>query len=318
MNITNSIRNWAAGRKYSGRIDKIEVINNRCYAYGWICNMAKPEQPVQCSIVFNQNELAQLTADQYRADLAKAGIGNGFHAFSRVMVGDNLPDATLRNLRILPNGATKPLRHHEYAITFSKDDCKEGNIDRIDLFGPVTKIYGWIWDPSAPDDPVEAGLETGNHNLARILANQEREDLRRAGKGNGKHGFTCLLPRGLTYEEAENLRLQDPLTTAAVIQGDRRNIICRQPDAPEAINFLMQQAEDSLKGNEPGRAVSIYNKLVLIRPDDPELPGHLKRALDRNGNGAANAGFSETSEYQQDLKLVNSLLDEIDHELVNV
>ncbi|MET3601803.1 glycosyltransferase [Martelella mangrovi] len=65
----------------------------------------------------------------------------------------------------------------------------QGNIDAADLQG----ITGWVWNKNAPETPmvVISTLEDGSQRVA--LADQYRDDLMRAGIGDGCHAFTISL-----------------------------------------------------------------------------------------------------------------------------
>lgn len=54
-------------------------------------------------------------------------------------------------------------------------------------------VYGWAYDSSRPDDPVEIELFENGNFLGRVVANIFRQDLLTAGKGNGVHGFSFNL-----------------------------------------------------------------------------------------------------------------------------
>jgi sulfatase maturation enzyme AslB (radical SAM superfamily) len=68
----------------------------------------------------------------------------------------------------------------------------EGNLDRIN----GRMVGGWVWDTARPGDPVEVEIfEHGTDKvLQTVVANGFRIDLRKAGKGDGHHGFWAELP----------------------------------------------------------------------------------------------------------------------------
>jgi sulfatase maturation enzyme AslB (radical SAM superfamily) len=57
-------------------------------------------------------------------------------------------------------------------------------------------LHGWAWDDSRPDDPVTVDLYDHDTRalLQSVTAGLPRTDLREAGKGNGRHGFSVNLP----------------------------------------------------------------------------------------------------------------------------
>jgi hypothetical protein len=58
-------------------------------------------------------------------------------------------------------------------------------------------IRGWAWDKNHPDSPVTVELYDGNILLGSVVADQFRQDLVKAGIGNGKHGFIFPTPNAL-------------------------------------------------------------------------------------------------------------------------
>src|SRR5262249_18522225 len=71
----------------------------------------------------------------------------------------------------------------------------EGTIDSVE----GTQIAGWAWDMNHPDDPVSVDIYQDDTLLASVLADEFRQDLLDAGKGNGRHAFfhtVSSLPEG--------------------------------------------------------------------------------------------------------------------------
>ena len=75
-----------------------------------------------------------------------------------------------------PPAATSPLR---------------GRIDAID----GTRVYGWAWHPEAPRDRVSVRIFDGDEQVAVVVADKPRIDLRRNGVGDGAHAFDVELQR---------------------------------------------------------------------------------------------------------------------------
>ncbi len=50
-------------------------------------------------------------------------------------------------------------------------------------------VRGWAWDTSQPDRPLKIELYDGNRLLKTVVADQYRQDLADAHKGNGRHLF---------------------------------------------------------------------------------------------------------------------------------
>jgi hypothetical protein len=83
----------------------------------------------------------------------------------------------------------------------------EGYLDTVSCDG----IVGWVWDSTKPDEVVTVEIYSDDKFLAKISSSNYRGDLERAGKGDGRHGFSLPLP----------LCLQDrrPHTIKAIVAG---------------------------------------------------------------------------------------------------
>ena len=60
-----------------------------------------------------------------------------------------------------------------------------------------TAISGWAWDARQPSTPINVDVYIDNVFLATVPANQFRQDLLNAGKGNGAHGYSVPTPNRL-------------------------------------------------------------------------------------------------------------------------
>ncbi len=67
------------------------------------------------------------------------------------------------------------------------------------------KAYGWAWDPSQPDEPVEVEIYDGESLLGTVRADLPRHDLAAQGIGDGRHAFQLELPARASGNPA-NLR----------------------------------------------------------------------------------------------------------------
>jgi hypothetical protein len=75
-----------------------------------------------------------------------------------------------------PPPATSPLR---------------GRIDAVD----GNRVFGWAWHPDGPRERVSVRIFDGDEQLAIVLADKPRVDLRRNGVGDGAHAFDIELQR---------------------------------------------------------------------------------------------------------------------------
>jgi hypothetical protein len=72
----------------------------------------------------------------------------------------------------------------------------EGYIDDTSPTG----VRGWVYDRSDPDRALSVEIWDARERIAVITADVYREDLQRAGKGNGHHAFHFELPDGQPTE----------------------------------------------------------------------------------------------------------------------
>jgi hypothetical protein len=66
---------------YSGDCGYLEESSNCKQLVGWAWDKSKPNQPVDLEIMDDTRVIGTVTADAFRPDLAKAGVGNGKHSF---------------------------------------------------------------------------------------------------------------------------------------------------------------------------------------------------------------------------------------------
>jgi asparagine synthase (glutamine-hydrolysing) len=66
----------------------------------------------------------------------------------------------------------------------------EGTHDGADC----NMISGWAWDMNRPDTPIYVDIYDGSTLLATLKADEFRQDLVYAGKGNGRHAFNFVVP----------------------------------------------------------------------------------------------------------------------------
>ncbi len=79
-----------------------------------------------------------------------------------------------------------------------------GKIERADC----KTISGWAWDKNAVDAEVHVELWDRDGHVLALSANQFREELLRAGYGNGRHGFRVATPPQLKDGRPHEIRLR--------------------------------------------------------------------------------------------------------------
>jgi hypothetical protein len=73
-------------------------------------------------------------------------------------------------------------------------------------------LTGWVWNPDRPNDTVDVSIYIDNSFALRLVADRHRDDLQRAGVGDGAHGFAFQLPPALCDGLAHSINIQVGLT----------------------------------------------------------------------------------------------------------
>ena len=74
------------------------------------------------------------------------------------------------------------------------------------------EIVGWVWDRNRPDVPLSVIILDGSTPLATVTADVLRGDLVTAGKGNGRHGFSYVVPASLKNDQPHEIRIMESVT----------------------------------------------------------------------------------------------------------
>jgi hypothetical protein len=88
-----------------------------------------------------------------------------------------------------PSDELEPIQDSSVAV-----DLAEGTLEVVDR----ESISGWAWHFSQPNSPARVDIfADGELIMEGVLANEFRQDLLDAGKGNGKHAFAAATPESL-------------------------------------------------------------------------------------------------------------------------
>lgn len=103
---------YASSADYEGFHD----ITNCGAILGWVRNLKQPETPVKVDLYDGDALLTTVTADQPRADLAKAGKGSGNFGFM-YPVPQQLKDGKPHTIRMTISGTQLHLTHTHMVLT---------------------------------------------------------------------------------------------------------------------------------------------------------------------------------------------------------
>jgi hypothetical protein len=105
-----------------------------------------------------------------------------------------------------------------------------GNFDGH-LYGADCDTFrGWVWDTKKPNAVITVDILDGNNVIATIPAGEFRQDLKDAGKGDGKHYFRFVIPESLKDNQPHSLRAR--VTGNGFMLKSGPKVINCQPLAP--------------------------------------------------------------------------------------
>ncbi|WP_156473874.1 glycosyltransferase [Acetobacter malorum] len=227
--------------------------------------------PVRLRVLDNGVTLGTVLAQTYRADLTKAGIGTGHHAFEFVIEG-GLSDTENHDVRVERIEDRAALVGSPWIVRATRapaivvpevaplprppQACGQGYLDYVGH----RRVCGWAQDAARPNVPVTIQILDNGRLITKVLANRYRGDLDVPGSGGGRHGFDCLLPVPFTPTERHVIRvlrdhdgvelLGSPwvLDPISELDADLQDAFSRivqnlrgRKKSEQAIRFLMEQ-----------------------------------------------------------------------------
>ena len=276
---------------------------------GWAWDANQPNTSISVDVYLDNDSFRSIVApaNQFRQDLLNAGIGNGVHGFS-FNTPAFLKDGHPHSLRIKFTGTTTDLTNTPRSI-----NCGPPPPPFFEGFHELTdcnSISGWAWDALQPNTPINVDIYNGPNLLVSITANQFRQDLLNAGKGNGFHGFTFFVPNSLKDGQLHQIAIGFSGTFTGLFNTPK-SITCSPPGGPVYQGFhevancttISGWAWDSTQPNTP-ISVDIFSDSVLVMT---VLADQFRQDLLNAGVGNGAHGFSFT--------VPNSLKDGLPHSI---
>ena len=181
-----------AGPVYEGFLDTADcnVIG------GWAWDKTQPNTPINVDVYVDNDSFRSIEApaDKFRQDLLNAGKGNGFHAYV-FSTPTFLKDGHPHVIRVRFPGTLVDLSSSPKSI-----NCSGNPPPAFDGFhdgANCNAITGWAWDANRPNTVISVDIYSDNVLFMTIPADQFRQDLLDAGKGNGVHAFNLATPMSL-------------------------------------------------------------------------------------------------------------------------
>jgi putative sugar O-methyltransferase len=177
---------------YEGYVDSVNNVEIR----GWAFDNSFPNDPLTLEILAEGRVVATVCADQHRPDLAAAGKGTGFHAFSYQMkskvsdarlaariVGKRWPLPHAGRASPVPIRFDRRLAHSlEYGIPKVEEafSVAQASPDEAGIVDRVIEAYhrALADDPRRKDRKLDIWSQLATHHHREILELLERRDVR--------------------------------------------------------------------------------------------------------------------------------------------
>ena len=233
---------------------------------GWARDELRPDSALSLLITDNDEFVGRVSANKYREDLERAGIGNGCYAFNFPTSFDRSRSHVVR-VRRESDGTDLPGSPVTLSPSQVDRNVIEGLTGSVDAVNPY-RISGWVRDESQPDTPVSLVITNNDEFLGRLLANAFRGDLKEAGVGNGRFAFDFEFSAPLASYETNVIRViresdgtdvpGSPVTLRAsrIFDAETEKSLtwaldqCGSvEDVPRKIDFLVSQIDRLLQQN---------------------------------------------------------------------
>ena len=99
-----------------------------------------------------------------------------------------------------------------------------GSFDKLE----VASVGGWAWDSTRPNEPIKIEIYDGATLLSKVTASEYREDLKKAGKGDGKHAFNFALPATLRDGQSHTISIRYE-GTSIELPGSPKTLVFPKP-----------------------------------------------------------------------------------------
>jgi hypothetical protein len=188
---------------FDGYLDKVECSSIR----GWAWDAGQPNTPITLEFFADGQSVGTVSAIIFRQDLQNAGKGNGQHAYSfttpqSLKDGQNhVISAKVLNTNYTLKWGPKTLNCSNGSPDPGPGDPPvvdppvvtgnfEGFLDKVEC----SSFRGWAWDAGQPNTPVSVEFFADGQSLGSVVADGFRQDIKDAGKGNGKHVYLFTTP----------------------------------------------------------------------------------------------------------------------------
>jgi hypothetical protein len=221
--------------RFVGRLDRVEGSHVR----GWAGDLSSPQRVlvVEFFAVTPEGQvetLGRVRANRPRADLGAAGLTGVHHGFDWRLPYRKFPFQL--SARIAGGAAELP----GSPVAVTPQPLYEGALDGV--VGGVLRGWAWAWDPA-----IEVAVEVlvDGRQRAVVPARDERPDLKLAHLGDGRHGFSWVVPEALSDGKPHRFACRIAGSPLQLAGSPRRAII------PPGARSLGLMAAEPVRGHAP-------------------------------------------------------------------
>lgn len=152
-----------------------------------------------------------------------------FNATSRLSFRDKASEELLDRPRAVPDGwRERQMRDHNIA----------GYLENVTENGLAT---GWVWAPGAPNERLLVTVLLDDAPVLSTIASIDRADIRGAGIGDGRYGFSCSLPwDAIAHERQVKVSVR---ATPMMVPFGKSFVLRRDPAEKMESRLLAAEAE---------------------------------------------------------------------------
>lgn len=187
-------------------------------------------------------------------------------------------------------------------VASEQDNAKpmNGRVDAVDM----GKIFGWAFDPMAPDQRLTIRVLLDGKVIAEAIADRNRPDLRRNGIGDGKHAFEIALP------DPVQSRASDIVVVARNGRGSEQALRVPQPN---------EQAAEALIAAPLAKVLDKLDLLMAAQRQLQVSQRSLQRAPEIDAEKTEAAGLTDVSNAIESLKVdIGQRLNDLDVHLMRL
>ena len=187
-------------------------------------------------------------------------------------------------------------------VASEQDNAKpmNGRVDAVDM----GKIFGWAFDPMAPDQRLTIRVLLDGKVIAEAIADRNRPDLRRNGIGDGKHAFEIALP------DPVQSRASDIVVVARNGRGSEQALRVPQPN---------EQAAEALIAAPLAKVLDKLDLLMAAQRQLQVSQRSLQRAPEIDAEKTETVGLTDVNNAIESLKVdIGQRLNDLDVHLMRL